>query len=72
MVLAPAQAAPWGTDRLMTPEEVATREGIKVQTLYAWRMRSRGPRAIRVGKYLRYRLSDVMEWENSNLDPKVA
>lgn len=72
MTLATAQAAPWGTDRLLTPEDVAHHLGIKIQTLYAWRMRSRGPRAIRVGKYLRYRLSDVSAWEEAQLDPKVA
>lgn len=67
------QRAEWGTDRLLTAEEVALREGIKLQTLYAWRLTpGRGPRAIKVGKYLRYRLADVIAWEDSNLDPKVA
>jgi excisionase family DNA binding protein len=48
-----------GTDRLQTPQEVATFLGVDVQTLYRWRHEHRGPRAIKVGKYLRYRTADV-------------
>jgi predicted DNA-binding transcriptional regulator AlpA len=72
MTLATAQSTSWGTDRLLTPAEVAGHLGIKIQTLYAWRVRSCGPRAMRVGKYLRYRLSDVEAWQEANLDPRVA
>lgn len=56
------------SDRLLTPNEVAEHLGVKIQTLYRWRMDGKGPRAVRVGKFLRYRLSDVIAWEDSNLD----
>jgi excisionase family DNA binding protein len=36
--------------------------GIPLRTIYAWRQRGEGPPAYRVGKYLRYRGSDVEAW----------
>lgn len=59
-------------DRLIDVDELAESLGVKKQTLYRWRLDGRGPRAIRVGKFLRYRLSDVIAWQESQLDPKVA
>ena len=31
-------------------------------TLYGWRYRGKGPRSHRVGKHIRYRWSDVLDW----------
>lgn len=32
------------------------------QTIYSWRKTGYGPRAIRVGKHLRWRAAVVVEW----------
>ena len=48
--------------RLLSTEDVARILVVPVTTLYTWRYKGTGPRAFRVGKHLRYRLSDVMEW----------
>jgi excisionase family DNA binding protein len=48
--------------RLLSTDEVARLLVVSVTTLYTWRYKGTGPRAYRVGKHLRYRLSDVMEW----------
>ena len=48
--------------RLLSTNEVARLLVVPVTTLYTWRYKGTGPRAFRVGKHLRYRLSDVMEW----------
>lgn len=48
--------------RLLSTDEVARLLVVPVTTLYTWRYKGTGPRAFRVGKHLRYRLSDVMEW----------
>lgn len=73
MISTTDQVTPWGTDRLLTPAEVASHLGIKVQTLYAWRVRGNvGPRAIRVGKYLRYVQADLLAWQESQVDPAAA
>jgi len=56
--------------QLMTPEEVADLLQVPVQTLYAWRYKSEGPPASRVGRHLRYGRSDVEEWIDQNKSTK--
>jgi len=41
---------------------------ISERTIYAWRQRGEGPPAYRVGKYLRYRQSDIEAWLNERHD----
>ena len=48
--------------RLLSTEEVARILVVPVTTLYTWRYKGTGPRAFRVGKHLRYRLEDVLQW----------
>ena len=50
------------SSRLLSTEEVARILVVPVATLYCWRYKGTGPRAFRVGKHLRFRLSDVMAW----------
>lgn len=59
-----------GPPRLWTPEEVAEFLGIPLRTLYAWRARSKGPRAHRVGRYLRYAGHDVQAWLADQTDAR--
>jgi excisionase family DNA binding protein len=47
---------------LASPPEVAAFFGVPLKTVYQWRYAGTGPRAIRVGRHLRYRWSDVEEW----------
>ncbi len=47
---------------LGTVDEVAAYLSVPKQTVFAWRQRGIGPRGIRVGKYVRYRWSDVDAW----------
>ncbi|WP_035909413.1 MULTISPECIES: AlpA family transcriptional regulator [unclassified Frankia] len=49
-------------DRLWTAAEAARFLGVPVATLYQWRTRKVGPRAYRVGKWLRYDPTDVRAW----------
>lgn len=59
-------------EQIMSRQEVADRYGVPVQTISAWKQKGYGPRSFRVGKYTRYRLSDVLDWEESQLDPRPA
>lgn len=61
----PVTAAPALPNPLMTAEEVSAYLVIPVATLYAWRSRNQGPVGHRVGRHLRYRLSDVDAWLNA-------
>jgi hypothetical protein len=55
----------WPIAPLWTVEDVSAFLKVPVQTLYSWRQQGTGPRARRVGKYLRYRPTDVVAWFDS-------
>ncbi|MBL8926337.1 MAG: helix-turn-helix domain-containing protein [Pseudonocardia sp.] len=56
-------------DRLLTQSELcALLGGIPARSVRKWTAEGTGPRAIRLGKYVRYRLSDVRAW----IDAKAA
>ena len=52
-------------DRHMSPEELARREGVPVQTVYGWNKTRTGPRFMKIGRHVRYRQADVIAWEKS-------
>jgi excisionase family DNA binding protein len=56
----------------MTPQDLAEHLGIPVQTIYQWRSRDRGPVAHRVGRHIRYRVTDVESWLSANADAKAS
>lgn len=49
-------------ERLWTVQDVAEFLGVPVATLYDWRCKGYGPRAKKVGRYLRYEPSVVRQW----------
>lgn len=51
-----------GKEKLMSAEELADFLQIPLSTIYFWRYRGEGPRAIRVGRCLRFSMADVREW----------
>lgn len=57
-----------GPDLFLSPRELAEYLGIPVATLYQWRHRGEGPRGFRIGKHVRYRLIDVDEWIEEQLE----
>lgn len=50
------------SDRLWTPDDVSAYLGVPIGTLYRWRCAGTGPRALRIGKHLRYLAEDVYQW----------
>jgi excisionase family DNA binding protein len=48
--------------QLMTPNEISTYWKVPKSTLYRWHSLGIGPRAIKVGKHLRYRCGEVERW----------
>jgi predicted DNA-binding transcriptional regulator AlpA len=51
-------------DRWISRPELATRLGVPVKTLAEWASKGSGPRYAKFGKHVRYRLKDVIAWEN--------
>jgi excisionase family DNA binding protein len=49
-------------ERLLKAEDVADLLQVPVGTLYRWRYSRTGPRAMKVGRHLRYLRSDVEAW----------
>lgn len=52
-------------DSLLTTKEVAARWGYNESSVARMRNRNYGPRHCTLGRNIRYRLSDVLAWENS-------
>ncbi len=53
------------TDKLLTAADVSERFGVPAKTLADWRSRGIGPAYVRLGRHCRYRLEDVMRYEES-------
>ncbi|ALB03003.1 helix-turn-helix transcriptional regulator [Kocuria palustris] len=54
----------------LTIKDLAARLGVSEQTIRHWRMRGYGPRSFtpRGSRLVRYRLEDVIAWENEQLE----
>jgi predicted DNA-binding transcriptional regulator AlpA len=53
------------SEAIWTAAEVSSYLKVSVNTLYYWRLRGYGPKGKRVGRYLRYKPSEVIDWFNS-------
>ena len=55
-------------ERLLTVADLAERHGVSKGSVYRWNSTGTGPRYTRVGAMggVRYRLSDVLAWEQAN------
>lgn len=51
----------------LTRAEVAKRWRVSPLTLAQWASRSFGPRYARFGKHVRYKLTDIEEWEEQQM-----
>ncbi|MEX1133970.1 MAG: helix-turn-helix domain-containing protein [Acidimicrobiia bacterium] len=54
-------------DRLLSVQDLADYLGVPVTTLYQWRYRREGPPGFRVGRHIRYRWQDVLDWIDRQL-----
>ena len=51
-----------GLGPVLTLSQLAAQLGVSIQTLYDLRSQGRGPRGFRVGRELRFRISEVDSW----------
>jgi predicted DNA-binding transcriptional regulator AlpA len=52
-------------DRWLTRQELADRYGLPVKTPADWASKGTGPRYAKIGRHVRYLLSDVIDWERT-------
>ena len=52
-------------ERHLSMQDLADREGVSLAAVRLWRTKGYGPRGMKIGKYVRYRLADVQAWEES-------
>jgi excisionase family DNA binding protein len=57
------------TGELLTTEEVAALLKVAPATLVDWRHDQRGPRYYKMGREVRYKIEDVLDWERQALIP---
>ena len=51
----------------LSPEDLAEREGVPLETVYGWNKTGDAPPRMKIGRHVRYRLADVIAWEESRL-----
>lgn len=54
-------------EKHLTVEELADRMGVSKNTVYIWNTKGTGPKRLPVGRHVRYRLADVVAWENARV-----
>ena len=59
-----------GLEPVLTTSELAEYLGVHVQAIYDLRTDGRGPSGIRVGREIRYRVSDVRHWLDNLHEPQ--
>lgn len=64
-----AETAEASLSRLLTVRELADLLQVPVKTIYTWRYKGIGPPAVPLGRYLRFRATDVAAWLDARVDP---
>jgi len=58
----PATVLPEGMERLMSIGDVASYLGVPVATVRKWNHLGRGPRPLKIGRYVKYDPAEVRQW----------
>jgi predicted DNA-binding transcriptional regulator AlpA len=61
-IVPPPVGTSWNLETLFNTPEVAQRLGVAEITLRKWRISGSGPRYIRCGANVRYRVGDIESW----------
>ena len=59
-------------ERLLTESEMAHRLGVSISGLRKWRERHVGPKFIRLGRLIRYSVTDLEAWLDANKQEPVG
>jgi excisionase family DNA binding protein len=56
----------------LTRQELAERTKVPASTLAQWATRGQGPAYAKFGRHVRYRLADVLAWEQAAFTPAAS
>ncbi|OQX33409.1 MAG: hypothetical protein B0D91_14455 [Oceanospirillales bacterium LUC14_002_19_P2] len=59
-------------DCYLTPSELARRWNFSERSLGVWRVNGQGPRYLKIGNRIRYRVEDVEAWEQAHMYRQVG
>ena len=59
-----------GLEPLLTVAELADYLGVPVATIYDWRVDGKGSRGIRIGRSVKFTVSDVQAWIDAHREPE--
>ncbi len=59
-------------EKLLGVEELADLLGVPPRTIYSWKYRGVGPRAVKVGGALKYEPAEVRRYLDEQSDPRPA
>lgn len=63
---------PPAAEKVVGPEVVSDHLGVPVATLAKWRSEGYGPRYAKVGRHVRYRISDLDLWLDAQMTTPAA
>ena len=63
-----AARAVLGSQELLSVEQLSQWLQVPKQTVYRWRSFGGGPRGFRIGRHVRYAVSDVRDWLDTQRD----
>ncbi len=55
-------------DRLLSVGDLAARYNVPEATVHQWLYKGTAPRSLKIGRYRRWRLADVLQWEDAHAD----
>lgn len=62
---------PGAATDIFDEDGVAARYGIPPATVRAWRRARKGPQYFHAGRYVRYRMSDLLAWEEQEVQKRA-
>jgi predicted DNA-binding transcriptional regulator AlpA len=51
----------------LSPQDLADRYGVPLETVYGWNKTRSGPKYLKIGRHVRYRMSDIIAWEKTRM-----
>lgn len=61
-----------GLEQVLSVAELADYLGVPIATIYDWRTDGKGPVGIRVGRHVKFAVSDVRSWLESKREPTTT